>query len=821
MGAGRNVIGCVFAIVLTVSFGGLRDADAQWVGNDSGMCPGGTWVPSGPGMMCVPHQQQQQPQQQQSICPAGTEYCPRVNLCCGSGNYCSIYGCIQRGSIDCGGYSCGPGMRCFSGRTCVPQNTVNCGTGTCPEGSVCWTARATIPGVANRGEFKCPTPEMANQLEAQVVEIEQRQRIEREMAVARKKREAEEKKAADLRRAQEKREAALQKERDRQAAIVRKKEEARAAAEREKQVKAEARERAAQAKQLAAEVEAKRKADIVAAAAKAAADKVAAAKSASDKAAADKAAAQKAAVDRAAAGSPTTFTFRAPSTSTPSTPSTASPPSGPSPAQAVYTFKPTPSGTVEIFQNGQRIATTTPQNAMYYGYKLPTTAAAPTTMPAIPPVPPGQAAPSSTPIAPNTPTRSATPSPSTNVPSSTDEFLRAVMNDPKRPLSDRQSAERALKDTPTFRAIVAIGLGKDPATLGPMVAPAPSSTSPTTSVTALRPPATPSGSLPPAQLQNLRENAVTLTPPTGSQVASPSTSVVPAAPIASSPASRVAPPMTSPTLGPSNPVTPSTPSGPASVSVQPKVFSAVTGFDAIPGAARDRGPVTREIALTTLPYATMSRASYDDPNASKFVPVGYTRGTSWQATFEQAGLSKDAISDTARSGFHATIYRNEKTKEIAIAYRGTQMSSLVDWTNNAAARAQKDRDSQLVVRQYAAAYDLARYVQQQHPGYKIALTGHSLGGAMAAYAGDKTNNKVITFNAARNLYATGNNPNQVNIVVPNDVVGDQVGPLALIAGRGSLGGDTYKVTSSSGDGVVLQHGMDGMIGGLSDAARRR
>jgi hypothetical protein len=53
------------------------------------------------------------------------------------------------------------------------------------------------------------------------------------------------------------------------------------------------------------------------------------------------------------------------------------------------------------------------------------------------------------------------PSASAFRPSSADSFLRAVMNDPKRSLSDRQSAAQALSDTTTFREIAAIALGKD------------------------------------------------------------------------------------------------------------------------------------------------------------------------------------------------------------------------------------------------------------------------------------------------------------------------------------------------------------------------
>ena len=109
-----------FVIIFAAS-----QASAQWVGNDLGMCPNGRWVtipaPGGTsGARCIPNEVEEQPQ---SVCPAGMEYCPRVNLCCGSGNYCSIYGCTPIGAIDCGGYYCKPGKSAPKTEMVVTRNT--------------------------------------------------------------------------------------------------------------------------------------------------------------------------------------------------------------------------------------------------------------------------------------------------------------------------------------------------------------------------------------------------------------------------------------------------------------------------------------------------------------------------------------------------------------------------------------------------------------------------------------------------------------------------------------------------------------------------
>jgi hypothetical protein len=118
----------VFAVV-----GSSTQSIAQWIGNDSGLCPNGRWVYQGTAAMCVPHAPQ-------SRCPAGYQYCAEDNLCCHPGNYCSTYGCIERGSIECGGYSCPPGTACARlRRACMPQDAQECSDGTyCNAGNRCW-----------------------------------------------------------------------------------------------------------------------------------------------------------------------------------------------------------------------------------------------------------------------------------------------------------------------------------------------------------------------------------------------------------------------------------------------------------------------------------------------------------------------------------------------------------------------------------------------------------------------------------------------------------------------------------------------------------
>lgn len=72
-------------------------------------------------------------------CPYGTQCCNRFGQCCHDGSYCSVYGCIAIGSVDCGGYYCHPGQKCASGNRCIDEDADDCGGGqACASGKRCW-----------------------------------------------------------------------------------------------------------------------------------------------------------------------------------------------------------------------------------------------------------------------------------------------------------------------------------------------------------------------------------------------------------------------------------------------------------------------------------------------------------------------------------------------------------------------------------------------------------------------------------------------------------------------------------------------------------
>jgi hypothetical protein len=100
-------------------------------------------------------------------------------------------------------------------------------------------------------------------------------------------------------------------------------------------------------------------------------------------------------------------------------------------------------------------------------------------------------------------------------------------------------------------------------------------------------------------------------------------------------------------------------------------------------------------------------------------------------------------------GLDYTIFENKDTKDLVIAFRGTEPLSLEDWFE----------DMEQVLggsEQYKAAVALAERtlskIEEQNKkngtNIKLTYTGHSLGGGLATAAALKTGKQAITFDAA-------------------------------------------------------------------------
>ncbi|MGI9451083.1 MAG: Mbeg1-like protein, partial [Geminicoccaceae bacterium] len=101
-----------------------------------------------------------------------------------------------------------------------------------------------------------------------------------------------------------------------------------------------------------------------------------------------------------------------------------------------------------------------------------------------------------------------------------------------------------------------------------------------------------------------------------------------------------------------------------------------------------------------------------------------------------------SLLENKETGFRASVYRNSNTGETVLAFQGTNFDSVEDWKNNVA------QGLGLTSPQYEQAKEVATEFQQAFAGENLALTGHSLGGGMAAYASLSTGIEATTFNAA-------------------------------------------------------------------------
>ena len=134
---------------------------------------------------------------------------------------------------------------------------------------------------------------------------------------------------------------------------------------------------------------------------------------------------------------------------------------------------------------------------------------------------------------------------------------------------------------------------------------------------------------------------------------------------------------------------------------------------------------------------------------------------------EQIEVNKAEV-EKQMGGFRAASFINKDTKEIVISYCGTD--SPMDYPADGAIALHISYWQEWQAERYYKA------IAKKYPGYKITLTGHSLGGALVQHVVSKYGLRGITFNAPgirRSKYAkqTEGKSNIVNYVNMNDPIG--------------------------------------------------
>lgn len=237
---------------------------------------------------------------------------------------------------------------------------------------------------------------------------------------------------------------------------------------------------------------------------------------------------------------------------------------------------------------------------------------------------------------------------------------------------------------------------------------------------------------------------------------------------------------------------------------------AVLVFCNLLGAAGHAGQETQPLdptrATEIQPYALMSGDAYDDAKGQPANIPGWSRIDNWEGVFSDSKSGLGGFKNDAKSsGFYASIWRNDQTGELVIAYRGTD--SLSAWnTDREAACVGSKCDPRSAPAQYQYAAKLAAAVRTVYPDARsISTTGHSLGGALATYAAQQTAgiNRVTTFNPHSSPFLSSSTagwrrsdgtiqvPKQINIVVPGNITDAK----DSVRGIGPLPGQTYSVKS--------------------------
>ena len=128
------------------------------------------------------------------------------------------------------------------------------------------------------------------------------------------------------------------------------------------------------------------------------------------------------------------------------------------------------------------------------------------------------------------------------------------------------------------------------------------------------------------------------------------------------------------------------------------------------------------------------------------------------SALSNAGFLAGAQYSNPDTGFFAQVWENPSSKEIIVAYRGTEVGSTEDWYANAnyGLTQHGDSESSTLLLEWLWDEDTVQ------PGSSVYLTGHSLGGALAQYGAYQLvelrtdlNVEVTTFNALGALAGFG------------------------------------------------------------------
>jgi hypothetical protein len=152
-------------------------------------------------------------------------------------------------------------------------------------------------------------------------------------------------------------------------------------------------------------------------------------------------------------------------------------------------------------------------------------------------------------------------------------------------------------------------------------------------------------------------------------------------------------------------------------------------------------PVQDSVDMEDKPLAVLSKAAYEN------YKTGDTKET--QKMIDEYNIGYNIVEDLTDPEYVTAI--NEEQRKIVIAFRGTD-STLTNIADDIAdieiaAGLAETPILSYVPSRFRTGENIFKKVKEQYPDYEVNLTGHSLGGTVARYIGDRYNEKAVVFSA--------------------------------------------------------------------------
>ncbi|MDR3220635.1 MAG: DUF2974 domain-containing protein [Candidatus Accumulibacter sp.] len=214
--------------------------------------------------------------------------------------------------------------------------------------------------------------------------------------------------------------------------------------------------------------------------------------------------------------------------------------------------------------------------------------------------------------------------------------------------------------------------------------------------------------------------------------------------------------------------------------------------------------------------ASLSSAIYQRPEAQGKRQPGEPESRDVVAEGKNITLWFDPVSEG-----YAEVHHDALPDTEVIVFRGTQLRNLKDLSTNLS------QFVNIVPERYQWAAHLAQRIAQDAPQARLLITGHSLGGGLAAYAALAHGVEAVAFNPAglsrgalATLPAITPETGESQIVAFIARSGETLDPVSALslAGESRMAGRRYLVERESGLTHLQIHNMEGFAQAMEDAA---